>query len=55
MQVEEQLDKDTVLLLNEHVITGRDDPMPPNQVFWNNAGIEANVADKSWFVSNFTS
>jgi hypothetical protein len=29
LKVDEKLDDDTVLLLNEHVITGRDDPMPP--------------------------
>lgn len=28
-KVNEHLDDDTAILLNEHVITGRDDPMPP--------------------------
>jgi hypothetical protein len=58
--VDDKLDDDTILLLNEHVITGREDPMPPKLTFWNNAGIKANtVLDKKseseWFVSNLTS
>ena len=28
-KVDDKIDDDTVLLLNEHIITGRDDPMPP--------------------------
>ena len=60
LTVDDKIPDSTALLLNEHVITGRLDPMPPKLSFWNNAGILASSHETKyqmheWFVSNLTS
>jgi hypothetical protein len=60
LNVDNKAPNATVLLLNEHIITGRLDPLPPKLTFWNNAGIAASSVspkklDHEWFVSNLTS